>query len=96
MATTSELKRIVVEQKKQLDMDASFIRMSHKLDGKKARTSSCYVEAVVDALKFLSRVLDCKVFGHHMVDEGYATAESGCRDIRCTRCGWGSGRTWLY
>ena len=38
----------------------------------------------------------CKVFGHNLVDEGYATPDSGCIAVVCKRCGQSWGRTWLY
>lgn len=42
------------------------------------------------------RSLRCRIFEHDLVDEGFATPDSGCIDIVCQRCGWSAGRKWLY
>lgn len=42
------------------------------------------------------RSLYCRLTDHDLIDEGFATPDSGCIDIVCKRCGWSAGRQWLY
>jgi len=38
----------------------------------------------------------CEWRGHDLVDNGYATPDSGCIQMDCKRCGWSSLTHWLY
>lgn len=40
--------------------------------------------------------LTCKVIGHDLHDDGWAGPDSGCIDVNCHRCGWSTGKKWLY
>ena len=52
-----------------------------------------YLYSVISAV----RCLPCVITGHHdLVDDGYATPDSGCIRMGCDRCGWSWPTTWLY
>ena len=38
----------------------------------------------------------CRIKGHDLVDEGYATPDSGCINMSCKRCGYSWPTHWLY
>jgi len=38
----------------------------------------------------------CSKRGHQWEDHGYATPDSGCIDMVCSRCGYSAGRHILY
>lgn len=65
--------------------------MDRYYEGKKP----CIGIFVIDLLNFASATLTCKIHGHTLTDEGYAGPDSGCIDLRCSRCGWSHHHT-LY
>lgn len=50
----------------------------------------------VEVLQSLRACVVCRVRGHDLIDEGYASPESGCIEITCKRCGHSYGRHYLY
>ncbi len=47
-------------------------------------------------IKFWPLFLVCKIKGHDLVDNGYATPDSGCIQMDCRRCGYSYPTHWLY
>jgi len=64
-----------------------------KLQGEKKRIRPNRVDWLFQSVKFAVHMriatLICKHRGHDIVDNGYATPDSGVDDISCNRCGWG-------
>lgn len=52
--------------------------------------------AVINTLKIRIECKLCELRGHDLHDDGYANGDSGCVHICCHRCGYSSGRIYLY
>lgn len=59
-------------------------------------TQSLRIYATFEVLFSLVAPVVCLVRGHDLVDNGYATRESGCINVECQRCGYSYGTQWLY
>jgi len=81
-------------------LDADYAEMERDYHNQEFLFKHPLLYRVVDAYYTLkSRVLFytvCKLKGHDLVDNGYATPDSGCIQMDCNRCGYSWPTHWLY
>jgi len=53
-------------------------------------------ESIVRNIELFASSLVCRVRGHDLEDEGYASPERGCIRMTCARCGYQYPTHWLY